>query len=350
MIGRLATAAQAGLLIMQTHCMNLSEATELVEAAFRKVSVPVESARSVASALVAAEAEGQVGHGFSRVEDYVAQVVSGKVVADASVSVAHAATTSLLIDAGNGFAYPALDAAIQAGAELAQEHGSATMAIYRSHHCGALSVQVEKLAQKGLVAMMVANAPAAMAPWGAKSAVFGTNPIAFAAPRDNKPPLVIDLSLSRVARGKVMNAKKAGSSIPEGWALDQDGKPTTDPEAALEGTMVPIGEAKGTALALMVEILAALMTGAARSAEASSFFSADGPPPNVGQYLIALKPSDNVGFASRLEDLLQHIESLDGARLPGQRRLAAMAKAREQGIDVPVRYIEAIRNIIDGQF
>ena len=130
---------------------------------------------------------------------------------------------------------------------------------------------------QGLIGIMVANTPAAIAPWGGNKPLYGTNPIAFAAPRAGQDPLVIDLSLSVVARGKVMNAKKTGQSIPEGWALDKDGQSTTDPNAALDGgTMVPIGEAKGTALALMVEILAASLTGANTSADMPSFFASSG--------------------------------------------------------------------------
>src|SRR5690606_19350669 len=115
---------------------------------------------------------------------------------------------------------------------------------------------VERLAERGLAGFAFGNSPAAIAPWGGKTGVFGTNPIAFAAPRKDGPPLVVDLSLSRVARGKIMVASQTGEPIPEGWALDADGRPTTDPKAALAGTMVPIGEAKGAALALVVEILA----------------------------------------------------------------------------------------------
>lgn len=328
--------------------ISLTEATELIERALRTEGVRGPVAHSVASALVAAEAEGQVGHGFSRIEDYVAQVRTGKINASAEVEISSSGTTSLLVDAGYGFAYPALDAAIEAGANLVEEHGCAMMGITRSHHCGALSVQVDRLAQKGFCALMVANAPAAMAPFGGKTPIFGTNPIAFAAPVEDGGPLVIDLSLSRVARGKVMNAHKAGKPIPENWALDRDGNPTTDAKAALEGTMLPIGEAKGTALALMVEILASIMTGAARSSEASSFFTADGSPPGVGQFLIAMKPFDQNGFQTRLLELMEQIETMEGARLPGKRRAAAIKSAETDGIDVPVRYLDATRKIANG--
>ena len=144
--------------------LSLKDAADLIRSAFVAAGVPDGNAQSVAQALVAAEAEGQVGHGFSRVEDYAAQVRSGKIKADASVEIRETGTASLLADAGYGFAYPALDQVIERGAELAQVTGAVTMGVTRSHHCGALSVQVDKLARKGLVAIMVANSPAAMAP------------------------------------------------------------------------------------------------------------------------------------------------------------------------------------------
>jgi (2R)-3-sulfolactate dehydrogenase (NADP+) len=329
--------------------ISLVEATDLIEAALLAVAVPDRVARSVARALVAAEAEGQVGHGFSRLEDYVKQVRSGKIQASARIETRAVGTASILTDAGYGFAYPALDEAIEAGSALALQHGCATMGVTRSHHCGALSIQVDKLARQGLFAIMVGNAPAAMAPWGAKDPVFGTNPIAFAAPRAGTDPLIIDLSLSRVARGKVMNARKAGKPIPEGWALDRDGNPTTDAEAALEGTMLPIGGAKGTALALMVEIMASVMTGASLSVEATSFFTGEGPPPGVGQFLIAMKPLDEAHFERRLTGLLNMIEAMDGARLPGSRRSAAIREAKAEGLLVPDRYLEITHGIANGK-
>jgi (2R)-3-sulfolactate dehydrogenase (NADP+) len=159
--------------------------------------------------------------------------------------------------------------------------------------------------------------------------------------------LVIDLSLSVVARGKVMNAKKTGQSIPEGWALDKNGRSTTDPSVALDGgTMVPIGEAKGTALALMVEILAASLTGANSSADMPSFFAPTGPSANAGQFLIAIKPNDIDGFTARSEALLNEIAETPGARLPGRRRIAARNYARTEGLNVPTQYIVDIQAIL----
>ncbi|MEM9393156.1 MAG: Ldh family oxidoreductase [Pseudomonadota bacterium] len=329
-----------------TDTLSLDEARALLRAAFERTGVPTDRANSVAKALVAAEAEGQVGHGFSRLEDYAAQVRSGKIIADADISIERPAPASIVIDAGFGFAFPALDLAIDLGTSAAQTQGTASVGIKNSHHCGALSVSVDRIAQKGLVAIMVANSPVAIAPWGAKTPVYGTNPIAFATPRSDGPPLVIDLSLSVVARGKVLNAKKAGADIPEGWALDTEGKPTTNAEAALKGSMQPIGGPKGTALALMVEVLSTVMTGANFSKDAGSFFTADGSRPGVGQHLTLYRPPQELDlFTARLEELLSLIDALEGTRLPGARRLEAFEKARKNGISVPRRYLDVANRL-----
>ncbi|MEM6759350.1 MAG: Ldh family oxidoreductase [Pseudomonadota bacterium] len=330
--------------MIEAESILIPDAEALLAAAFVASGVPNAAAQSVAVALVAAEAEGQVGHGFSRLADYVAQIESGKIVADAVPALSVRAPASLHVDAGHGLAYPALDLAIEHGARVARDTGVAVVSISRSHHAGALSVQVDRIAQQGLIGLMVANTPAAMAPWGGTTAFYGTNPIAFSAPRAGRPPLVIDLSLSRVARGKIMNAKKTGQPIPEGWALDAQGRPTTDPDAALAGSMVPIGDAKGTALALMVEVLAAAFTGAAGSAAMSSFLAPDGPPPGAGQFLLMIKPQSD-GFAARLETLLSQIAAMDDVRLPGDRRLAALRYASAHGLQVPKKYIATAQQI-----
>tara|TARA_R110002073_G_scaffold23691_18_gene80669 strand:+ start:3164 stop:4180 length:1017 start_codon:yes stop_codon:yes gene_type:complete len=328
--------------------LSLHDAQSLIRDALIGAGTPEPAALSVAAALVAAQAEGQVGHGFSRLGDYAAQVQSGKIRADAAVTVTPTGAAALHVDAGCGFAFPALDAALAAGLPRAQDAGICIVAVGNSHHCGALSVQVEKIAQAGLIGLMMANSPRAIAPWGAAEALYGTNPIAFATPQAGGEPLVIDLSLSRVARGKVMNAHKSGKSIPEGWALDARGNPTTDPAAALAGTMVPIGEAKGTALALMVELLTTAFTGSAFSKDAGSFFTSDGPEPRVGQTLIAIRPNGATGYPARVHDLLETLAAMPGARLPGARRRAAIARARAEGIDVPVIYLEQARALAHG--
>jgi (2R)-3-sulfolactate dehydrogenase (NADP+) len=219
-------------------------------------------------------------------------------------------------------------------APLARELGIGAAAIRRSHHVGVAGHSVEKLAKEGMMAMMFANAPAAMAPWGGTRAVFGTDPVAFACPLPDAAPIVVDLSLSKVARGHILTAIQKGESIPEGWALDVDGKPTTDAKAGLAGTMVPLGDAKGTALALMVELLAAGLTGANFAQEASSFLDAEGPPPGTGQLLIAIDASAFHNALPRFAAMAHAIEEQEGARLPGARRVAARKKAEREGLQV----------------
>jgi (2R)-3-sulfolactate dehydrogenase (NADP+) len=335
--------------VSDTTNISIHDAEKLIEAALLAADVSGDVATSVAMALVAAEAEGQVGHGFSRLGDYVAQVRSGKINRAARVTTCERGPASLLTDADRGFAFPAMDAALAAGIPLAQRMGIAIMAVANSHHCGALSVQVEKIAKAGMIGIMVANSPKAIAPWGGKDAIFGTNPIAFATPQADGAPLVIDLSLSKVARGKVMNAHNSNRPIPPGWALDAQGEPTTDPEAALGGTMVPIGEAKGTALALMVEILAAAFTGSALSYQAGSFFDADGPAPRVGQTLIAIRPDARSDFLVRVTELLDAIRSMDGVRLPGARRAEAIRTAEAEGLWVPDAHMTLARTLVEAR-
>ncbi len=293
-----------------------------------------ENAEEVAKALVAAEADGLKGHGASRLPSYAAQARSGKVDGRAIPEVRRVATAALRVDARQGFAAPATSAAIDRLRKLVPTTGIAAAAITNSHHFGAAGYHVERLAEQGLVGLAFANSPQAIAPWGGNKGLFGTNPIAFAAPRRDRAPLVVDLGLSKVARGRIMVAARNDEPIPEGWALDSDGRPTTDARAAMEGTMLPMGDAKGAALVMMVEILAAALTASNFGFEASSFFTADGPPPRTGHLLIALDPApfSDGAFAERLETLIAAIRAQPGTRLPGDRRLAAREAARREGV------------------
>jgi (2R)-3-sulfolactate dehydrogenase (NADP+) len=316
--------------------LSLEGAQRLITEALVRCRTSEANAASVARALVAAEADGLKGHGLSRVPSYAAQAKVGKVDGFATPAVTRPAPAVLAVDAAHGFAYPALDAALAALPDVARAQGVAVAPIRRSHHCGAAGHAVEHLAEAGLVCMLFANTPAAIAPWGGSRAVFGTNPIAFACPVAGGAPIVVDLSISKVARGNILAAKQKGEPIPEGWALDEHGRPTTDPAAALKGTMLPLGDAKGTALALMVELLAAGLTGATYAAEASSFLDAEGPPPGTGQLILALDPVTLGGPSTlqRFAALAGSITAQDGARLPGARRLALRRKAATEGLIV----------------
>ncbi|MBX3577189.1 MAG: Ldh family oxidoreductase [Rhizobiaceae bacterium] len=326
--------------------ISAAQAHALICAALTASRTSTDNAVSVANALVGAELVGQGGHGLRRILAYAAQASAGKVDGFATPRATRSRPAAIHVDAAHGFAYPALDLAVAELARVAPEQGIAIAGIRRSHHAGVTGLAVEALAEQGMVGLMMSNAPAAMAPWGGSRPLFGTNPVAFAAPA-RQGPIVIDVSLSKVARGKIMAARQKGEPIPEGWALDADGRPTTDAQAALSGTMLPLGDAKGTALALMVELLAAALTGASFSADQSSFFDDDGPPPGTGQLLIAIDPKafGGVRAVARFSEMAETIAAMPGARVPGARRRELRAKLARDGIPVDAALIDDIRKI-----
>jgi len=319
---------------------------DLIRTALERSSTAPENAASVAGALLAAELTGQGGHGLRRVGSYAAQAACGKVDGHARPRLEALRPGAARVDAANGFAYPALDLALGWLPDAARHQGIAIAGITRSHHCGVAGAVVERLAEEGLIGLLFANTPAAMAPWGGRTALFGTNPIAFAVPLTNDHPITVDISLSKVARGKIMAARQKQESIPEDWAFDAEGRPTTDAAAALVGTMAPLGDAKGTVLALMVELLCAGLTGANYSYEQSSFLNAEGPPPGSGQTLIAIDPTAfGDGVVARFGEMAGMIAEMEGARVPGHRRQALKRHHLENGIPVDaalLREIEAI--------
>jgi (2R)-3-sulfolactate dehydrogenase (NADP+) len=294
------------------------------------------NATSVARALVSAEAQGLGGHGLSRLHAYCGQAASGKVQGFATPTASRISPSLIKIDAGNGFAYPAIDLAIESCTASARENAIGCALIGNSHHFGAAGLAAEKIAGAGQIAIMTGNSPKAIAPAGGNEPMFGTNPIAFAAPRRNLPPLVIDLSLSTVARGKVMVAAQRGEPIPTGWARDAEGKPTTDAQAGLDGSMEAIGGAKGAMLAMMIEILVAGLTSSNFGYEATSFFTAEGAPPCTAQMLIVIDPqrAGAGNFDQRLESLLSAMLEQPGVRLPGSRRADLLAAAERDGVTI----------------
>jgi len=333
---------------LNTIRLTVEEAHALIVRALVASDTSEKNARSVADALVGAELSGQSGHGLRRVPAYAAQARAGKVKGHAVPRAERVRPGVVRIDAGFGFAFPALDLAVQQLAEITPAQGIAIAGIHRSHHAGVAGLTVEALARKGLVALMFTNSPAAMAPWGSGRALFGTNPIAFGAPLPDADPVVVDVSLSKVARGRIMAAAQRGEPIPEGWALDAEGRPTTDAKAALAGTMIPLGDAKGTALALMVELLSAGLTGANYASAQTSFFDAEGAPPGTGQSLIAIDPAafGDANALVRFAEMAAAVESAGGeARLPGRRRQEIARQLVGTGIEVDAGLHDEIRAI-----
>jgi (2R)-3-sulfolactate dehydrogenase (NADP+) len=207
---------------------------------------------------------------------------------------------------------------------------------------------VRRLARQGLVALAFTNSPYAMPVPGGRRPLLGTNPVAAAFPRRAAAPMVIDLALSEVARGKIMVAAKEGRSIPEGWALDSEGRPTTDPKAALDGAMLAMGGTKGAALALVVEILCVALGGAAFGFEADSFFAPSPHPPRLGHAILAIDPgalAGNDAFLDRIEALVSAMLGDEGVRLPGARRDNLTDTATNRGISISKQIQEQLREL-----
>jgi (2R)-3-sulfolactate dehydrogenase (NADP+) len=295
-------------------------------------------ARATARALVRAEAQGLSSHGVSRVAQYATHLANGRADGSAQPEVIRSRGGAVLIDARFGLAFPACALAVDEAIRHAREFGVAFAGVTNSHHFGVAADHLAPLGEAGMAGLAFGNSPAAMAVAGGKRPLLGTNPIAAVFPRRAAPPLVVDLSLSEVARGKLMVAAKEGKPIPLGWAQDAEGRPTTDPKAGLTGSMLPMGGTKGAMLALVVELLVTALTGAAMGFEASSFFVDEGNRPRIGQAFLALDPDALAGrdvYFERVETLIAEMTQDEGVRLPGDRRAALAARAAETGVALP---------------
>ena len=328
--------------------VSLTEAQALGEKILMAHNVEQRNASLTIASLLRAEMEGLPSHGFSRIPYYAAQSAAGKVDGHAVPLVERVKPGVVTVDARCGFAFRAFADGLPVAVQAAKESGVALLAVRNSHHAGVLGFPVADLAEQGLVALGFANSPASLAPYGGTKVTFGTNPLAMACPRKNAPPLVIDLSMGLLARGKILQAAKKGELIPEGAAVDAQGNPTRDPAKAFDGALLPFGGPKGYALALMVEIMSAALTGATLAIEASSLFTPDGPAPRLGQSFLVMNPAASAGatFVDRVEHLLAYINDQPGTRLPGDRRIGLSQQARQSNsIDLPDELLKELRSL-----
>lgn len=324
----------------------LEELRQLAQSALERAGATTANAAATARALVYADAQGLSGHGVSRVSMYVAHMKHGRIDPKATARIAKDSGGAVLVDAADGLAFPACELAIATAIARAAEHGIAYAGVTNSHHSGASGYHLEAVGGARMVGLGFTNSPYAMPAAGGKRPLFGTNPIAAIFPRANDPALLIDLSLSEVARGKLMVAAKDGKPIPLGWALDKDGNPTTDPKAGLEGSMLPMGGTKGAMLALMVELLVCALTGARMGFEADSFFVDAGNKPRIGQAFIVIDPAAVAGtdvFFERVETLVAAMLQDETVRLPGYRRYGLARKAHEAGVEIPANVLDGLR-------
>jgi len=314
----------------------VEELIALAARALRKAGATNANALVTARALVAADMEGLSGHGVSRVALYVQHLKEGRADGRARPAVVKRKGATAMIDAAGGLAFPAAALAAKEAIKRAKRYGVSFVGVTNSHHFGAAAYHLAPLAQAGLAGLAFTNSPAAINAWGGTKAFYGTNPIAAIFPRRDAAPIVIDLSLTEVVRGKIMLYAKEGKPIPLGWAVDKDGNPTTDPKAALTGSLAAIGGMKGTMLAMMVELLCVALTGAAFSFENETYFE-PGNHPRIGHAILAIDPDALAGaesYFSRLEVMITKLLADEGVRLPGARRVQATAQARDSGIEL----------------
>jgi (2R)-3-sulfolactate dehydrogenase (NADP+) len=325
------------------------ELLALARNALFKAGANTAMAEAAARHLVRAEEHGLPTHGMSRVPFYAGFLKNGRADGAARPKMIADKSAVCLIDNCDGLPYESASWAIEEVIQRARRNGIAFAGITNSAHVGVLGIHLLPVAAAGMVGVAFTNSPAAIPAWGGKKALFGTDPVAFAFPRKNAWPLVIDLALTTVVRGKIMMAMQKGERIPEGWALDRDGKPTTDPKEAIEnGSLFPIGGAKGAMLALSFELMCTALTGAAIGTEADSFFSDKGNKPRIGHAFMAIDPGALAGqekYFERVETVVTTMLQDEGVRLPGARRFASEMKLRGEGIEVPddlLKKIEAL--------
>ena len=316
--------------------MTLDEVEAFALGALSAAGACEAQALPVARSIRAAERDGMRSHGLLYLPIYAEHLTCGKVDGQAEPRLSRPRTGAVLVDAAHGFAHPAIDMGLLPLIEAAREVGIAALTLRRSYNCGLLGHHAERIAQAGLIGLCFTHAPASISPVGGKVPVIGTNPFALAVPDGRGAArFVIDQSASVVAKSEVLLRARKGEKIPEGWALDAQGQPTTDPGAALKGSMLPAGGVKGFGVGLMVEVMASALSGAMPSREASPFSGPAGGPPATGQCFIAIDPDAFAdGFVERIAGLAAAITAQDGARLPGARRTAARERTETEGVDV----------------
>ncbi|WP_339531255.1 Ldh family oxidoreductase [Pseudomonas mucidolens] len=328
--------------------ISFSELVALLEQVFTRHGTSPEVAAILAHNCASAERDGAHSHGVFRIPGYVSTLGSGWVNGKAQPVVEDVASGFVRVDAANGFAQPALAAARPLLIEKARSAGIAVLAIRNSHHFAALWPDVEPFADEGLVALSVVNSMTCVVPHGADRPLFGTNPIAFAAPRADGPPIVFDLATSAIAHGDVQIAARKGERVPPGTGVDSLGQPTHDPRAILEGgALLPFGGHKGSALSMMVELLAAALTGGNFSFEFDWSNHPGAKTPWTGQLLIVIDPGKSAGqrFAERSQELVRQMHAAGLRRLPGDRRHRTRARAELEGIVIDRQELERLKGL-----
>ncbi|MBB4933354.1 LDH2 family malate/lactate/ureidoglycolate dehydrogenase [Lipingzhangella halophila] len=316
---------------------------ELVREIFAAAGLASEDAETVAEHLVQADLRGVSSHGVVRTGIYVSRIRRGLVEPRPRIAELTATPVSALLDGGNGPGIVVASAAMRTATTKATQSGIGAVSVRGSNHCGMLAYYTAMASARGLIGFATTSAPPTMAPWGGTQPFFGTNPLSYAVPTPaDQPDVVFDMATSNVARGKIVLAHKAGEPIPLGWALSSDGEPTGDPATALAGSMLPLGEHKGSGLAMLVDILSGVLSGANYGPHIPQLYEVDSrEEQNVGHFFLALRPDlflPLAEFNERAATMADELRALPTAQeharvlLPGEPEAEREADHRQHGI------------------
>jgi delta1-piperideine-2-carboxylate reductase len=331
----------------ETVQVSIADITRVATAALVNAGCDTANASAVARVMAAADRDGSASHGIFRLGGYLAALRSGKVDGTARPSTTRLAPSVIRVDGHGGFAPLAMIAGREALAPVAREQGLAAAALVNVHHFSALWADIEPLVEAGLAAMCFTAYMPAVAPAGGGNPFFGTNPMAFGWPRADGATMIFDQASAAMARGEIMIAARDGRELPPGVGVDGDGRPTTDPAATLKGAQLPFGGYKGSAIALMVELLACGLIGQPFSVEAGEEDNRDGGPPRGGVLVLAFDPArfgDADGWLAHSESFLGRLSALEGVRLPGDRRMKNRERIDREGTQLPAKlWADAVR-------
>jgi delta1-piperideine-2-carboxylate reductase len=318
-----------------TVSLTLEEIRDVAERAFTSNGCDRPNADALVRTVVTAERDGSLSAGLFRVPGYVASLRSGKVNGAASPRVSRKTAAIVTVDGDNGYAPLAIERGVPALADAAADVGMAVLTITRTHHFASLWPETEAIAERGLIGIACVCYTPLVAPYGGTKPLFGTNPISFAWPRPGGDPVVIDMATAAMSLGEVQIAAREGHDVPPGTGLDEHGRPTTDPNEIVKGMLLPFGGYKGSALSLMVELLAAGAVGERFSFEAAEADNKDGGPPRGGEFMLAISPElvAGAGWETHCEAFFSRYDEIKGARLPGSRRHANRLSTAPREID-----------------
>ncbi len=318
------------------------DARDLARTALMRVGMVEAAANALAGATVDAEMAGKSAIGFAHLADYLRSLVDGRIAGLAEPLITSPVPAIVKCDAMGGVAQHGFSIVLEELVTKTKALGIAVFTVQNSYTTGELGWYVAQLAREGLVAIAATNGPALLAGAGSRLPVYCTNPLAFAAPLADGRFLLVDQSSSATAYVNIREAAARGKAIPEGWALDQEGEPTTDPFAAMKGALLAFGGTRGANVALMVEVLAAGLTGANWSLDAPDFQAGDASP-GVGLFILALAPQLLAdGFSHRFAEQIGRLSSVYGVHIPGLDRVERQRRAESAGIVLPRQLFDSI--------